>query len=197
MDGCTESSKSGLESISGWAPSWIISAWGARDGLRGVGCCKRAKEEGLAIWCSDEAAVWEEPVERENHCRSLSGAAASASHGVHSTNSFNKSSGSQGPFAIWNNTCQIRFSICNRSSDFPFPSAMEVCKMVSYLQNIVFKHLPVSMFSYLDVSSSMSKGGEAIWATIPEQYAAHFEGLQTLAHFSMLCTPGEIPFPRH
>jgi len=70
--------------MSGWAPSWVIGAWdGARNKFLGdIGCCRRGKEEELAIWCSEEAAVWEEVVGNENHCRSLSGAVASATHGM-------------------------------------------------------------------------------------------------------------------
>ena len=187
--------------MSGWAPSWVIGAWDAGDGLGGVGCCGRGKEEELAIWCSEEAAVWEEVVESENHCRSLSGAAASASHGVpYSTNSRNKASRSQGPFAIWNNKRQSCFSICNRSSDFPFPNEIQPYiyrKIVSHLQNMAFIYLPRSRFSYSRVSSYTPQGRVALWAIFPEQYAAHFEDLRTLAHFSFLHTLGESSFPRH
>src|SRR5277367_1127723 len=95
--------ESGLKSMSYWAPSWVI-----RD------CRGNAGE--LVIWCSEEVAIWEEVSERENHQRSLAGAAASASHDMHSTNSSSKLSRSR-PSTIWNNMRQTCFSTYNRSCD--------------------------------------------------------------------------------
>ena len=59
----------------------------------------------------------------------------------------------QGPFAIWNNIHQSCFSICNRSSDFPFPSAIQVCryrKIVSHPQNAEYGiHTPTKVTVFL------------------------------------------------